>query len=125
MFEITAPVPVATSGAGSDADTGGRRKPVVLTNRHCEKRVDRRIKLYDRKCAGLYVSITTSGVATFYAQIKGRCKWLGLYSPMTFNVDDGRAAVYALRSRIGVGENVFETLRQQKGAEGQAGLDRR
>jgi integrase len=123
MFEITAPVPVATSGSGPDANTTGRRRPIVLTNRHCEKkRVDRRIKLYDRKCAGLYVSITTSGVATFYGQIKGRCKWLGAYNPTTFNVDDARAAVYALRSRIGAGENVFETLRQHKALKAKQGL---
>ena len=90
MIEITTnPVPVS-------ADGGQRRRNerVVLTNRLCEKRVDRRAKLYDRKCAGLYVSITTAGVATFSAQIndrftgKARCKWLGVYNPMTFNVDD-------------------------------------
>jgi hypothetical protein len=90
MFEITTPVPVATSGAGPDANTGGRRERIVLTNRHCEKRVDKRTKIYDRKASGLYVSITTAGVATFYLQItdrftgKARCKWLGVYNPTTF-----------------------------------------
>ena len=124
MFEIaTNPVPVS-------ADGGGRRRNgrVVLTNRHCEKRVDRRAKLYDRKCAGLYVSITTAGVATFYLQVtdrftgKARCKWLGIYNPATFNVDDARAAVYALKARIGAGENVFETLRQGKALKAKQGL---
>ena len=37
----------------------------VLTDRHCAKRVAKRIKIYDRKCPGLYVSITSHGVATF------------------------------------------------------------
>jgi integrase len=124
MLEITTnPVPVR-------ADVGRRRrnKRVVLTNRHCEKRVDRRAKLYDRKCAGLYVSITTAGVATFYLQItdrftgKARCKWLGIYNPATFTVDDARAAVYALKARIGAGENVFETLRQGKALKAKQGL---
>ena len=124
MFEIaTNPVPVS-------ADGGGRRRNerVVLTNRHCEKHVDRRAKVYDRKCAGLYVSITTSGVATFYLQVtdrftgKARCKWLGVYNPATFNVDDARAAVYALKARIGAGENVFETLRQGKALKAKQGL---
>jgi len=121
MFEITTnPVPVS----------GRRRRnePVVLTNRHCEKRVDKRTKIYDRKCAGLYVSITTSGVATLYLQVtdrftgKARCRWLGVYNPATFNVDDGRAAAYALKARMGAGENVFETLRRHKALRAKRGL---
>src|SRR5215475_11080962 len=121
MFETTTnPVPVS-------ADGGGRRRNerVVLTNRHCEKRVDRRAKLYDRKCAGLYVSITTAGVATFYLQAaftgKARCKWLGVYNPATFTVDDARAAAYALRARIGAGENIFESLRQHRALKAKQG----
>ena len=35
-----------------------------MTDRMCEKRVAKRVKFYDRKCPGLYVSITTNGVAT-------------------------------------------------------------
>jgi integrase len=122
MFESITRVPVATSGAGPDANTGRRRERIVLTNRHCEKRVDKRTKIYDRKCAGLYVSITTAGVSTFYAQIKGRCMRLGVHNPTTYNVDDARAAVYALRARIGAGENVFETLRQHKALKAKQGL---
>jgi integrase len=124
MFEITTnPVPV-----GADGGQRRRNEPVILTNRYCEKRVDKRTKIYDRKCAGLYVSITTSGVATFYLQVtdrftgKARCKWLGLYNPTTFHVDDARAAVYAVRGRIGAGENVFETLRQRKALKAKQGL---
>jgi hypothetical protein len=43
----------------------GRNGSVILTDRMCEKRVTSRVKIYDRKCPGLYVSITTAGVATF------------------------------------------------------------
>ena len=43
----------------------GRKSSVILTDRLCETRVDKRTKTYDRKCQGLYVSITTAGVATF------------------------------------------------------------
>jgi integrase len=123
MFEVTTnPVPVSAGG-------GGRRRNerVVLTNRHCEKRVDKRSKIYDRKCAGLYVSITTAGVATFYLQVtdrftgKARCKWVGVYNPATFTVDDARAAVYALRARIGAGENIFERLRQRRALKAKQG----
>jgi hypothetical protein len=42
-----------------------RKGSVVLIDRMCEKRVTERVKIYDRKCPGLYVSITTAGVATF------------------------------------------------------------
>src|SRR5689334_15108766 len=113
MFEtITNPVPVAIT----EPAVRRRNEPVVLTNRHCEKRVAKRTKIYDRKCAGLYVSITTARMATFYLQItdrftgKARCKWLGVYDAVSFNVDHARTSVYALKTRIGMGENVFETL---------------
>jgi integrase len=124
MFEITTnPIPVS-------ADGGRRRRNerVVLTNRHCEKRVDKRTKIYDRKASGLYVSITTAGVATFYLQVtdrftgRARCARLGVYNRATFNVDDARAAAYALKARIGAGENVFETLRQGKALKAKQGL---
>jgi hypothetical protein len=36
----------------------------------CERRVTKRIKIYDRKCPGLYVSITTAGAATLQLQIQ-------------------------------------------------------
>ncbi|MGX1325442.1 integrase [Bradyrhizobium liaoningense] len=86
----------------------------------CQKRVTERDKIYDRKCPGLYVSIIPAGVATFSFKFtdpttgKQRCKWLGIYSPETFTVENARTAVYALKTRIGNGENVAETQRQQK-----------
>ncbi|MCP1738098.1 hypothetical protein ABIF65_010691 [Bradyrhizobium japonicum] len=54
-----------SSIAPSPAGKRGRNSSVILTDRMCEKRVAKRTKLYDRKCPGLYVSITTTGVATF------------------------------------------------------------
>jgi hypothetical protein len=56
---------ITTEPAGKRARNGS----VILTDRMCEKRVMRRIKIYDRKCPGLYVSITTAGVATFSFQV--------------------------------------------------------
>ena len=53
----------------------------------CEKRVAKRIKIYDRKCPGLYVSIIPAGVATFSFKFidletgKQRTGWLGVYNP--------------------------------------------
>ncbi len=89
-----------------------------MTDRHCQKRVAKRLKIYDRKCPGLYVSITTAGVATFAFKFtdpatgKQRTGWLGAFNPETFTVEDGRSKVYALKA-IG-GRAVAETLRQHK-----------
>ncbi|HEY2532336.1 MAG TPA: hypothetical protein VGJ20_31140 [Xanthobacteraceae bacterium] len=69
-----------------------RKSSVILTDRLCTRRVNERIKYYDRKCAGLYVSITPAGVATFSFKFtdpetgKQRTVWLGVYSPETFTV---------------------------------------
>ena len=76
---------------------GARNSSVVLTDRICEKRVARRVKIYDRKCPGLYVSINTAGVATFSFKFtdpatgKQRTGWLGVYNPETFAVEDARS----------------------------------
>ncbi len=102
-------------------EPGGKRarnSSVVLTDRICEKRVARRVKIYDRKCPGLYVSINTAGVATFSFKFtdpatgKQRTGWLGVYSPETFAVEDARNRVYGLR---GTGAAALaETFRDRK-----------
>jgi integrase len=80
-----------------------RNYSVILTDRMCEKRVAKRVKIYDRKCPCLYVSITTAGMATFSfkftdpATVKQRTGWLGVYNPETFAVEDARSRVYGLR----------------------------
>jgi integrase len=106
---------ITTEPAGKRARNGS----IILTGRLCEKRVAKRVKFYDRKCPGLYVSIIPAGVATFFFKFtdratgKQRSKWLGVYNPETFAVDQARTEVYALKTRIGNGENVAEGLRQQ------------
>jgi hypothetical protein len=95
-----------------------RNGSVILTDRMCEKRVASRVKIYDRKCPGLYVSITTAGVATFSFKFtdpatgKQRTGWLGVYNPETFAVVDARSRVYGLR---GTGAAALaETFRDRK-----------
>jgi hypothetical protein len=72
-----------TTTTPEPAGKRARNGSVVLTDRMCEKRVTKRIKIYDRKCPGLYVSITTAGVATFAFKFtdpetgKQRTGWLG------------------------------------------------
>jgi integrase len=84
----------------------------------CERRVAKRIKIYDRKCPGLYVSITSGGVATFSFKFtdpetgKQRTGWLGVYNPETFKVEQARSMVYGLKAKGG--KVVAETLRQHK-----------
>jgi hypothetical protein len=106
----------------SDTTTAkrGRKASVPLTDRMCEKRVAKQTKIYDSKCAGLYVSIVPSGAATFYFKFtdkaiggKKRSRQLGIYHP-GFNVENARTEVYALRVRIGNGENIAESARVQK-----------
>ena len=95
-----------------------RNSSVVLTDRMCEKRVTKRVKIYDRKCPGLYVSITTAGVATFSFKFtdpetgKQRTGWLGVYNPETFAVEHARSKVYGLKGKGG--EAVAETFRDRK-----------
>ncbi|MCK1638946.1 tyrosine-type recombinase/integrase [Bradyrhizobium sp. 157] len=104
-----------------------RKGSVILTDRMCEKRVAKRVKIYDRKCPGLYVSIIPAGIATFFFKFTDRAtgkqcsKWLGVYNPETFAVEHARTEVYALKTRIGNGENVAESLRQQKAQKAKRG----
>jgi hypothetical protein len=109
----------------SPAGKRGRTSSVILTDRLCEKRVARRTKFYDRKCPGLYVSITTAGVATFSFKFtdrqtgKQRTGWLGVYNPETFTVEDARSKVYSLKGKGG--DALAETLRDHKVAKTKLG----
>jgi integrase len=107
-----------TTTTTQPAGKRARSSSVVLTDRMCEKRVAKRAKIYDRKCPGLYVSITTAGVATFSFKFtdpktgKQRTGWLGVYNPETFAVEDARSRVYGLR---GTGAAALaETFRDRK-----------
>src|SRR6516165_8601060 len=94
-----------------------RKGSVILTDRMCEKRVTERVKIYDRKCPGLYVSITTAGVATFSFKFtdpatgKQRTAWLGIYNPETFTVEDARSKVYGLKGKGGAA--LAQTFREK------------
>ena len=111
MTDITTPT-------GPAARKRARNGGVVLTDRMCEKRVTKRVKIYDKKCSGLYVSITTAGVATFSFKFtdpetgKQRTGWLGVYNPETFAVEHARSRVYGLKGKGG--EAVAETFRDRK-----------
>jgi integrase len=112
---------IITEPAGKRARNGS----VVLTDRMCEKRVAKRVKIYDRKCPGLYVSITTAGVATFSFKFtdpetgKQRTGWLGVYTPGTFTVEDARNKVYGLRSKGAAA--LAETFHEQKAQRAKQG----
>jgi len=105
---------ITTEPAGKRARNSG----IVLTDRMCEKRVAKRAKIYDRKCPGLYVSITTAGVATLSFKFtdpatgKQRTGWLGVYNAETFTVEDVRSKVYGLRGTGAAA--IVETFRDRK-----------
>jgi hypothetical protein len=107
-----------TTTTTEPAGKRARNSSVVLTDRMCEKRVAKRVKFYDRKCPGLYVSITTAGVATFSFKFtdpatgKQRTGWLGVYNPETFTVEDARSRVYGLKGKGS--EALAETFRDRK-----------
>jgi integrase len=114
---------ITTEPAGKRARNGS----IILTDRLCEKRVAKRVKFYDRKCSGLYVSVIPAGVATFFFKFtdrttgKQRSKWLGVYNPETFTVEQARTEVYALKTRIGNGAKVADSLRQQQARKAKQG----
>ncbi|WP_165421115.1 site-specific integrase [Bradyrhizobium sp. Leo170] len=109
-----------TTQAATARPTGS----VILTDAICRKRVAERTKLYDRRCSGLYVSITTAGVATFSMKFtdpvsgKQRSGWLGVHGE-AFTVNDARNRVYALK---GLGTAALaETFRERKAEQAKAG----
>ena len=77
-----------------------RNGSVILTDRLCKKQVAKRVKFYDRKCPGLYVSIIPAGAATFFFKFTDRTtgtqrsKWLAVHNPETFTVEQARTGVY-------------------------------
>ena len=120
MTDPTTPIGPARAHNGS----------VILTDRMCEKRVAKRTKFYDRRCSGLYVSITTAGAATFSFKFtdpatgKQRTGWLGVYNPETFAVEHARSKVYGLKGKGGeLAYLAGDTLEEVIGAA-QRGIDR-
>jgi integrase len=105
--------------------TAKRRNGTLLTDRLCETRVAKRIKYYDRKCRGLYVSITPAGVATFscnFTNAAGRptSSTIGTYHQEIFKVADARAKVSALKAKGGPA--ISEILCQQKSEANRRGV---
>jgi integrase len=104
----------------------GRNGSVVLTDRMCEKRIAKRTKIYDRKCPGLYVSITTAGVATFSFKFtdpatgKQRTVLFGVYNPETFTVEHARSKTYAAKAMDPAA--LVEQLRQRRVQKAKHGM---
>jgi hypothetical protein len=112
---VTAPI------IGTAAPTAARaatKRATALTDRICQQRVTKRVKIYDRKCPGLYASIIPAGTATFFFKFtdpatgKQRSKRLGVYNPETFQVQHARSEVYALKAMPPAA--LVEQLRQHK-----------
>ncbi len=100
--------------------TTAKAKSKNLTRALCEAKVTKRVKLYDAKCPGLYLSASPTAPASFWLKYTDhrthkRCTVaVGGYHPELFNVEHARTAVAALRWRIGNGEDVAQSQRQAK-----------
>ncbi|KRR14590.1 integrase [Bradyrhizobium jicamae] len=121
----TRPSQTADEATNKPVPAKRQRRSIILTDRLCEKRVTQRDKIYDRKCPGLFVSITPRGVATFSVKYtdkaagRQRIGWLGVYNPETFTVDHARSEVWRLKGKGG--DAVAATFRQQKAATAKRG----
>ena len=113
---------ITTEPAGKRARNGS----VILTDRMCEKRVTKRIKIYDRKCPGLYVSIHHPGsrpsrsslltAAPASSEIFGSA-----CSVPSVHVEDARGTGLRPQERHGRGENIADSFRRQKATEANRG----
>lgn len=88
-----------------------------ITNKDCERKVEKQVKLFDAKCSGLYVSISPKGAMFNFKYFdrnfqKQRTVEVGLYDRDTFQVEDARAKADNLRSRAAGGESIADTLRK-------------
>jgi integrase len=89
-----------------------------LTRAICEAKVTRRIKIYDGKCPGLFMSASPTAPPSFWLKYTDRnthkrCSVrVGSYHAELFDVDHARTAVAALRWRIGNGADVAGERRQ-------------
>jgi integrase len=111
--------------SATNEPTAKLRNGTLLTDRLCETRVAKRVKYYDRKCRGLYVSITPAGIATFscnFTNAAGRptSSTIGIHHPELFKVADARAKVSALKAKGGAAIN--EILGQQKSEANRRGV---
>jgi integrase len=99
-------------------------KRPTITTRLCESKPAARVKVYDDKCPGLYVSVTPRGIATFYfkfwdaAQNKQVPIRIGDYHPEHLNIEDARAKAYDLKGRKGKGENIAAAVRKEVATAG-------
>lgn len=95
------------------------KKPAI-TARLCETKPAQRIKVYDAKCPGFYVSVTPAGIATFYFKYWDRALdkqvpvRIGDYDPAHLTVEQARATAYDLKGRVGRGEDVAQSARFAK-----------
>ena len=100
--------------------TTAKAKSKNLTRALCEAKVTKRIKHYDAKCPGLYLSASPTAPASFWLKFTDRNTHkrnsisVGLYHPELFDVERARIAAMALKWRIGNGEDVAQSRRQAK-----------
>jgi integrase len=91
-----------------------------LTRAICEAKVTKRVKHYDAKCPGLYVSMSPTAEPSFWLRYtdrnthqRGAIK-VGVYHRELFDVERARTEALSLKWRVGMGEDVAQAQRQAK-----------
>lgn len=97
-----------------------------LTNKDCERKVEKQVKLFDARCSGLYVSVSPKGAMFSFKYYDRNCQKqrtveVGPYVKDCFGITEARIVADAYRSRSAGGESIADTLRkttEQKKREG-------
>jgi integrase len=96
--------------------------PETITDRVCTRRVAKQTKIYDKVCAGFYVSISPKGVATFafkYWNAKANKQssvTIGVYDPDSLTPADARAEALTLSSKALRGIDISGQAKKAKTA---------
>ncbi|MET3994883.1 integrase [Bradyrhizobium sp. S3.9.2] len=91
-----------------------------ITEKHCRAEVKERIKIYDKDCSGLYVSLSPTAPPTFSLKYtcpitkKRGAHRLGVYQQGEQDVAYWRKAAARLKVRIDNGEDIAQTARQAR-----------
>ena len=116
-----APITTELKPCAPAAKAKPKDQSVYIKAKHCEAKVQHRIKFYDTECTGFYVSVTPNGAATFNFRYtdrntkKQRTVWIGVYDATELPVDAARTEAYLLKARVGRGENVARRRGWKKG----------
>jgi integrase len=98
---------------------------IIITDRLCETKVEKRTRFSDKKCPGLLLDRTPAGSSTFWFRYTDKLTGqrerveIGTYHPEAFRTEHARARAYAVKGQLARGENVAQRARQERQAASQ------